>query len=81
MTSSFLDDDNQVVLLSAFETKEKAMEYYDLFLSDQNRLQGINDQGYASLRHHALTITPSSTRARTWTVIPPSSLENYLEGQ
>ena len=45
--SSFLDKDHQVVLMSLFDTKVKAMEFYDLFLSDKSKLTGINDKGYA----------------------------------
>jgi tetratricopeptide (TPR) repeat protein len=46
ITSSFLDPQNQVVLLSFFESKAKAMEYYALFSQGSENLVGINDQGY-----------------------------------
>ncbi|HRH68376.1 MAG TPA: tetratricopeptide repeat protein [Flavobacteriales bacterium] len=46
ITSSFLDPQHQVVLLSPFESKEKAMEYFALFNSGNEQLVGINDQGY-----------------------------------
>lgn len=46
ITSSFLDPQHQVVLLSPFESKEKAMEYHALFNSGNEQLVGINDQGY-----------------------------------
>jgi hypothetical protein len=48
ITNSFLDSKHQVVLLSVFESRKKAMEYYDTFLADTNKLQGINDQQWAS---------------------------------
>jgi hypothetical protein len=46
ITNSFLDPENQVVLLSFFDTKVKAMEYYALFNGDRSALSGINDQGF-----------------------------------
>lgn len=46
VTSSFLDNLHQVVLLSVFENRGKAMEYYDMFKKDKTALQGINDQGW-----------------------------------
>lgn len=46
VTSSFLDNLHQVVLLSVFEDRGKAMEYYDMFKKDKTALQGINDQGW-----------------------------------
>ena len=46
VTAMMLDPQHQVLMLSMFETKEKAMSYYDLFLSDKVKLTGINDQGY-----------------------------------
>ena len=46
ITNSFLDGDHQVVLLSFFDTREKAMEYYTLFNGNRDALSGINDQGF-----------------------------------
>jgi tetratricopeptide (TPR) repeat protein len=46
ITNSFLDSENQVVLLSFFDTRAKAMEYYSLFSGDRDKLAGINDQGF-----------------------------------
>ncbi len=46
ITNSFRDPQHQVVLLSPFESKEKAMEYFALFSSGNEQLAGINDQGY-----------------------------------
>ena len=80
VTSSFLNPDMQVILLSVFETKEKAMEYYDLFLSQRPELAGINDQGYATF-----AITPDNYSAlyKSKDVDAYSAffVENYLEGQ
>lgn len=55
ITNSFLDADNQVILLTFFETKEKAMEFYGLYRGDRNALKGINDQG-----HPAFAISPDN---------------------
>ncbi len=80
VTSSFLDPDNQVVLLSVFESKQKAMEYYDLFLSDRVRLQGINDQGYATF-----AITPDNYsqlyKSKDLDGYATFFAENYLKAQ
>jgi tetratricopeptide (TPR) repeat protein len=46
ITNSFLDSDNQVILISFFDSKAKAMEYYTLFSSDSEMLTGINDKGF-----------------------------------
>lgn len=46
--TSVFDADHNVVMLRIFQTKEKAMEYYALFLADKTFLAGINDQGYAT---------------------------------
>src|SRR5262249_12618861 len=46
VNASMLDPQNQVLMLSMFQTKDKAMEYYELFQSDKNFLSGVNDQGY-----------------------------------
>lgn len=80
VTSSFLNADMQVILLSVFETKGKAMEYYDLFLSQRPELAGINDQGYTTF-----AITPDNYSAlyKSKNVDAYSAffVENYLEGQ
>lgn len=46
ITTSFLDPEHQIVLLSGFPTKEKVMEYFGLFNGGSDQLSGINDQGF-----------------------------------
>lgn len=46
--TSVFDADHSVVMIRMFETKEKAMTYYDLFRADRDILAGINDQGFAT---------------------------------
>ncbi len=46
ITNSFLDQDHQVVLISFFDSKAKAMEYYQVFNGNRDALTGINDQGF-----------------------------------
>jgi hypothetical protein len=69
-----------VVLLSVFESKQKAMEYYDIFLSEQEQLAGINDQGYASF-----AITPDNYsqlyKSKDLDGYTAFFQENYLQGQ
>ena len=55
LTSSFLDKDNQVILMSIFQTREKAMAYFEAFRGPQPMLANINDQGYA-----CFAITPEN---------------------
>jgi tetratricopeptide (TPR) repeat protein len=55
ITNSILDPQHQVIMLSMFETKEKAMAYYDLFRGNTEQLVGINDQNYATF-----TISPTN---------------------
>ncbi|HPJ53478.1 MAG TPA: tetratricopeptide repeat protein [Flavobacteriales bacterium] len=78
--SSFLDKDHQVVLMSLFDTKVKAMEFYDLFLSDKSKLTGINDKGYA-----VFAISPDnySTLYKSKDVEGYTAFftTNYLQGQ
>lgn len=44
-TSSFLDPQNQVVLVSFFDTKAKAMQFYELYKGDVDMLDGLNNLG------------------------------------
>ena len=46
ISNSFLDPQHQVVLLSLFDNRKKAMEYYDMFLSNTDQLLGVNDRNY-----------------------------------
>ena len=43
---SIYDDSTQVVLIRMFQTKEKAMHYYDLFRSNRTDLAEVNNQGW-----------------------------------
>ncbi|MCB0764315.1 MAG: tetratricopeptide repeat protein [Flavobacteriales bacterium] len=46
VTNTFLDPEHQVMLVSVFPSKEKAMEYYTLFMANSDLLVTINDQGF-----------------------------------
>jgi tetratricopeptide (TPR) repeat protein len=48
VTNSFLDAEHQVILVNMFDTKERAMEYYNLFVANTDLLVGVNDQGFAT---------------------------------
>jgi tetratricopeptide (TPR) repeat protein len=45
-SNSFLDPEHQVVLASFFTSKEKAMEFYNLFKGNKGLLDGINNKGF-----------------------------------
>jgi hypothetical protein len=80
ITNSFLDADHQVVLLTFFDTKAKAMEFYSLFRGNKDVLAGINDQG-----HPAFAISPDnfSTLFKSKDVDGYAAFfsKNYLGGQ
>lgn len=44
--TSMFDANTHVIMIRLFETKAKAMEYYDLFAANRTDLKGINDKGY-----------------------------------
>ncbi|MCW5899827.1 MAG: hypothetical protein KIT10_11220 [Flavobacteriales bacterium] len=46
ITNNFLDPETQVVLVSFFDTKAKAMEFYNLYKGNRDILRGINDMGF-----------------------------------
>lgn len=58
ITNSFLDADHQVVLCTFFDTKARAMEFYELFRGNKDVLVGINDQGFP-----AFAISPDNYSA------------------
>lgn len=80
ITNSFLDPEHQVVLISFFESKEKAMEYNALFSSGNELLVGINDQGYPAF---PITTENYSQLYKSKDVVGYTAFftENYLDGQ
>ncbi len=69
ITNSFLDADHQVILLTFFDTKAKAMEFYGLYRGNRDVLAGINDQG-----HPAFAISPDNYS----TLYKNKDVEGYL---
>lgn len=80
ITNTFLDPEHQVVLLSFFESKQQAMEYFSLFSSASPVLTGINDQGYPAF---PITTENYSQLFRSKDVEGYTSFftENYVDGQ
>ena len=78
--NSLLGTDNQLIKVSPFPNKQKAMEYYALFIANQEQLVGVNDQGYATF---AISATNYATFYKTKDVDAYASffMANYLEGQ
>lgn len=80
ITNSFLDPEHQVVLMTFFDTKAKAMEFYALFRGNMDVLAGINDRDYP-----AFAISPAnySTLYKNKDVEAYGAFfaENYLGGQ
>ncbi|MEO8591579.1 MAG: tetratricopeptide repeat protein [Flavobacteriales bacterium] len=80
ITSSFLDPQNQVVLLSGFASRAPAMEYHMLFRGNEDMLMGINDQDYPAFaistdNYAQLFKSKDVTGYQTFFV------EKYVEGQ
>lgn len=48
MTNSFIDKDNQIVIVRSFPDKAMAMRYYNSFVNDKDILKSINEKGYRS---------------------------------
>lgn len=80
VSNSILDQNNQVVQISPFPNKQKAMEYYGLFTADRAILGGINDQGYATFAISAANFTTfyKSKDIESYALFFSS---NYLTGQ
>jgi tetratricopeptide (TPR) repeat protein len=80
ITNSFLDPEHQVVLLSGFASKEKAMAYFNLFSGGNDQLAGINDQGYPAFPITTANYTQlyKSKDVDGYTTF---FTQNYLDGQ
>ena len=80
VTSNFLGTDQQMVIVSPFPDKAKAMEYNSLFLGNQDMLLGLNDMGWP-----AFAITPEnfSVLFKNLDVDGYQAFfqKNYLDGQ
>jgi hypothetical protein len=46
ITNTFLDPEHQVVLVSFFDTKAKAMQFHELYTGDVDMLDGLNEEGH-----------------------------------
>lgn len=46
ITNSFIDQNNQVILLRAFSNKLKAMDYFSTFKLNQDQLKELNEKNY-----------------------------------
>jgi hypothetical protein len=80
VNASMLDANFHVLMLSMFQTKEKAMEYYGLFQSDKVNLVGINDQGYATFAISTENY-PELYKSKDVGGYTAFFNKNYLEGQ
>jgi hypothetical protein len=46
VTNSFINKDNQIVIVRRFENAERAMSYYKNFISDEVQLKKVNDENF-----------------------------------
>ena len=77
--ASVLDDNFQVIKIGPFESKAKAMEYYNLFMASP-ALAGLNDAGYATF---AISAANFAVFYKDKDIDAYASFfsENYLQGQ
>ena len=78
--NSLLDMDNQIIKISPFESKQQAMEYYELFMANREQLVGVNDQSYATF---AISAANYATFYKNKDIDAYASFftTNYLEGE
>ena len=43
ITNSFIDKDNQIIIVRSFDNKDSAMDYYNAFKANKDRLKEINE--------------------------------------
>ena len=67
---TFLDPQNQIILINTLPNKMKAMEYHALFMGNQDLLQGINNMGFP-----CFAITPENYV----TLFKSKDVAGYLE--
>ena len=77
--ASVLDDNFQVLKIGPFESKAKAMEYYNLFMASPT-LSGLNDAGYTTFAISAMNFAVFY-KAKDIDAYASFFTENYLQGQ
>ena len=80
VTSSFLDAERQVVLMSPLPDKATALQYHQLFTGNQDVLNGINNVGFESF---AITTDNYSALYKSKDVLDYMAFfqQNYLDRQ
>lgn len=46
VTNNFLDTDNQLIIIKSLENKQKAMEYYQAFLNENDKMKNLKSAEY-----------------------------------
>jgi len=46
VTNSFINKENQIVIVRRFSNADKALSYYNNFINDDDKLDEINEEGY-----------------------------------
>lgn len=78
--NSILDQDSQLIKVSPFENKQKAMEFYALYIANKELLAGVNDQGYATFAISAANYA-QFYKSKDIDAYAAFFTTNYLEGQ
>lgn len=80
VSSSFLNPENQVLLLSGFASKAPAMEYHTLFMGNADMLAGINDQNYPAFAISSANYA-QLFKSKDVAGYQAFFVEKYIEGQ
>lgn len=46
VTNSFINKENQIVIVRRFSNAEKALSYYNNFIGDEDKLKDVNEEGF-----------------------------------
>ena len=46
VTNSFINKDNQIVIVRRFSNADKALSYYNNFVNDEDQLKDVNEEGF-----------------------------------
>ena len=80
VTNTFLDPENQVILIGVFPSKAAAMEYYNLFMTNTLDLMTVNDQGFPAFAISTKNFA-QFYRSKDVDAYTAFFMQNYITGQ
>ena len=48
MTNSFVNKDNQIIIVRRFKDVDRAMSYYNNFMNDEEQLKKVNEENFVT---------------------------------